>query len=225
MNQTMKNTICLTTFFLVHLLLCMKVSHAFVVSSRSNPFKDVITTSSLQLHVVSSTLPNILENKNIGNNRIQIDESFSGLQKIYSNPDVFIIKDFLDKESCQDLITKAEEKTLDLSPVAYAGKTEDKGELISLAAKGPVAWLSILVAWYQSQSSSPGGGVEGGLTNNSNDMVQFGIHLLENYALFLALAYAAITAFLTSREEGLQKFRTSTSTTLDNLDPDSGTSE
>jgi hypothetical protein len=222
-----------TTFF-VHLLLCMNISHALVVlstrnNSACNSFqrKDVTTTSSSQLHAVSSNLPNILDNKNVSNNRIQIDESFNGLQKIYSNPDIFVIRGFLDKESCQDLIIKAQEKTLDLSPVAYAGKTEDKGELMSLAAKGPVAWLSILTAWYQSQSTAnSAGGVDDGLVNASNDMVQFGIHLLENYALFLALAYAGITAFLTSREEGLQSLRTSTSTTLDNLDdPDSGTSE
>ncbi len=145
--------------------------------------------------------------------RIAIDESFKGLEKIYSDPDIYIIEDFLDESSCQDLINKAEEKKLDLSPVAYAGKTDDKSELLGLAAKGPVVWLSIFTAWYQSQQGN-------------SDFVQFGLNAVGSYAVFLLLAFAGITAFINTREDELQSLRTSTSTALDNLDDrNSGTGE
>ena len=94
------------------------------------------------------------------------------------------------------------------------GKTDDKNELISLAAKGPVAWISILVAWYQLQNSG------------NSDFLQLGINILANYAFFFALAFASITAFIEFRADELQSLRTSSSTTLDNLDdPESGTGE
>lgn len=149
--------------------------------------------------------------------RLNFDETYAGLEKVYSDPDIFIIQDFLDKESCQDLIKKAQAKKLDLSPVAYAGKADDRNELISLAAKGPVAWLSIVSAWFQFQQG--GGNGEAG-----NNLIPFGINVLTNYGIILLLAVVSITAFIQFRADGLQELRTSTSTTLDDLDdPKSGT--
>ena len=132
------------------------------------------------------------------------------LEKIYSNPDIFIIKDFLDESSCRDLINKAKEKKLDQSPVAYAGKTDDKNELLGLAAKGPVVWSSVLTAWYQSTLGS------------GDDLIQFALHVVESYAAFFLLAFVGITAFINTREDELQSLRTSTSTTLDTLDDSNG---
>ena len=65
--------------------------------------------------------------------------------------DVFVIERFLDDASCDDLIAKASEKGTTLSPVAYAGWTEDIKELLGLAASGPVSWFAILGAWYEAQ--------------------------------------------------------------------------
>lgn len=190
------------------------------ISSATNNKNAALVTTKTSLHSILPPRTATVEASNTNNrigDRIAIDESFPGLRKIYSNPDVFIIENFLDKPSCQDLINKAQEKDLNLSPVAYAGKSEDKEDLIGLAAKGPVAWLAILTAWYQFQNN---GGNDGG------GLAQFGIQLVENYALFFILAFASITAFIESRVDGLQSLRTSTSTTLDNLDePDGGTSK
>mmetsp|Transcript_8762 Transcript_8762/g.13083 ORF Transcript_8762/g.13083 Transcript_8762/m.13083 type:complete len:352 (-) Transcript_8762:92-1147(-) len=149
-------------------------------------------------------------NTNKVGDRIPIDESFAGLKRIYSGPDIFIIEDFLDKSSCEDLIRKAQEKKLDQSPVAYAGKTDDKNELIGLAAKGPVAWIALGLGWFQVQQSTDG------------NIMQLGINVLENYVLFFILAFASITAFIEFRADELQTLRTSTSTTLDNLEDPKG---
>ena len=192
-----------------------KSSHGFILPIHHLQTHQNVNSLSSSSSSSSSLLFSTSTSSLIGN-RIRIDESCNGLKQIYSNPDIFIIENFLDEESCQDLISKAQEKKLDLSPVAYAGKSDDKSDLISLAAKGPVAWLSIISAWFQLQNNS----------DNSGDLVQFGIHVLENYGLFFLLAFALINAFIESRVDELQTLRTSTSTTLDNLDdPESGTSE
>ena len=54
--------------------------------------------------------------------RIPINENFPGLKRIYSDPDIFVIENFLEDSYCEDLIEKATEKKLERSPVAYAGK-------------------------------------------------------------------------------------------------------
>ncbi len=144
--------------------------------------------------------------------RIDIDEKFKGLEAIHTNPDVYLIRDFLDEQYCTDLIEKAQMKKLDQSPVAYAGKTDDMKELISLAAKGPVVWLSVAAAWFQVKDDA------------AANQIQLLFNAGQNYVIFLLLAVAGITAFISSREGDLQALRTSTSTTLDNLDNDqSGT--
>ena len=94
---------------------------------------------------------------------------------------------------------------MDQSPVAYAGKVDDIKELVGLAAKGPVVWLAVLSAWWQVQ------------TDNSGQL-QLLVHAGQNYAGILLIATAVIVAFVQSREDGLQDLRTSTSTTLDDLD-------
>jgi hypothetical protein len=146
--------------------------------------------------------------------RIPIDENYQGLERINSNPDIFIIKDFLDKKSCVDLIDRAKEKSLSQSPVAYAGWTDDIKDLLELAAKGPVAWLAIFSAWLQVKDES------------TTDELQLLVHALQNYAFFLVVAAAGIIAFTKARADGLQELRTSTSTTLDDLNQSiSGTTE
>ena len=111
----------------------------------------------------------------------------------------------MDPVSCQDIIDRAKEKTLERSPVAYAGWTEDFKDLVELAAKGPVAWLSLLGAWLQVKDSPDA------------NQVSLVIHSVQNYAVIFVVVTALIAAFTFSRAEGLKSLRTSTSTTLDDL--------
>jgi hypothetical protein len=86
---------------------------------------------------------------------------------------------------------------------------DDTKELLGLAAKGPVAWLAILGAWWQ--ANHPGSDAV------SQDQIQLLVHAVQNYAILFAIAAAGIVAFIQSRADGLQELRTSTSTTLDDL--------
>ncbi|GAX11652.1 hypothetical protein FisN_7Lh012 [Fistulifera solaris] len=99
-----------------------------------------------------------------------------------------------------------------LSPTAYAGWTQDSRDLIELAAKGPVVWLAVLTAWYQTIQQP-----------EQKQIVTLIFHALQNYIVFFALALATVATYTQSRAKGLQALRTSTSTTLDDLtDPNSG---
>ena len=144
--------------------------------------------------------------------RIAINENFSGLQQVHTNPDVFTIDNFLDAHACQDLMDCAQEKTLDPSPVAYAGWTQDFRDLVELAAKGPVTWMAILVAWLQTTKNDAG----------AASQISLVVHMVQNFAVFLALAVVGIVAYTKTRADGLQQLRTSTSTTIDNLQKSHG---
>lgn len=158
----------------------------------------------------SSSSSNAIRASTSTNHRIDIDESFKGLEKIHTNPDIFILHDFLEKHHCDDLIVKAGEKKMKQSPVAYAGKFDDVKELLGLAAKGPVAWISIISAWLQVKDNNSA-------ASGAADQLQFLFHVLENYILTFFMAAVGIFLFVQSREDGLQDLRTSTSTTLDDL--------
>ncbi len=58
---------------------------------------------------------------------IDIDSSFPGLRQIHESPDIYLVDDLLAPQECDDIIQAAKDKGLDLSPVAYAGWTEDAG--------------------------------------------------------------------------------------------------
>jgi hypothetical protein len=145
--------------------------------------------------------------------RIPINENFPGLKKVYSNPDIFVINKFLGDSYCNDLIDKALEKKLERSPVAYAGWTDDFKDLVEISSKGPVAWISLVSAWFQVKDSG----------GSQLDLV---LHSLQNYAIVFVLVTALIGLFTYSRAEGLKSLRTSTSTTIDDLsNPSSGARE
>ncbi|KAL3935400.1 MAG: hypothetical protein SGBAC_009075 [Bacillariaceae sp.] len=137
--------------------------------------------------------------------RMAIDEDYPGIQRIHQNPDIFVIEDFLDRQSCMDIVEKAKERHLERSPVAYAGWTEDFRDLVELVAKGPVVWLALISAWAQLKDSV-----------NSNQ-ISLVLQALQNYAAIFIVAVAGIAAFTFSRAEGLKSLRTSTSTTLDDM--------
>lgn len=136
---------------------------------------------------------------------ILINEKYPGLQRIHSDPDIYVVEDFLDKKSCQDLIERAKEKKLDQSPVAYAGWTEDFKDLVELAAKGPVTWLAIGAGWLQTKDDAGASQI---------DLI---IHMIQNFAALLVMTVLGIALFTKSRANGLQELRTSTSTTVDDL--------
>jgi len=137
--------------------------------------------------------------------RMPINENYPGLQRIHSNPDVFVIENFLDSESCDDLINKAKDKGTQRSPVAYAGWTDDIKDLLGLAASGPVSWFAIGGAWYQAQ---------GDVNASIPGLV---VNALQNYVGLFVIAAVGIVAFTKFRADGLQNLRTSSSTTLDDL--------
>jgi len=134
-----------------------------------------------------------------------INENYPGLKRVHSNPDVYIIEQFLDDASCNDLINKAREKGTSRSPVAYAGWTEDIKELLGLAASGPVSWFAILGAWYEAQGDADA------------SVPSLVLHALRNYAVLFVVALISIAAFTKFRADSLQNLRTSSSTTLDDL--------
>ena len=148
--------------------------------------------------------------------RMKINEDYPGLSKIYSNPDIFVIEDFLTVPQCQDIVQRARSKTLQQSPVAYAGWTDDFQDLMELVLKGPVSWLSLIIAWFQVKDNTA--------SSDVNPTVDLVIHAIQNFGVLLVVAVIGIGLFTKSRADGLQQLRTSTSTTLDDLsDTASGT--
>lgn len=143
--------------------------------------------------------------------RIPINEEYAGLHLIHSDPDIYTLSDFLDAESCDDLIRRARDKTMSQSPVAYAGWTDDVKVLLELAAKGPVAWIALVTAWLQVRDAVPAAG-----------QIELLVRVLENYATGFVVAAAGIVAYTKFRTDGLQALRTSTSTTLDDLEDGRG---
>ena len=174
------------------------------------------TNSFITISTISTTRTNILlpiqsSSKSILAPPLNINEDFCGLHRINKEPDVYIIENFLDKEACFDMIINAKEKKLQASPVAYAGWTTDSKELLSLAAKGPVSWLAILLGWIQTKD------------DNSATIFEFLKHSLLWYPVIYGIAAIGITAYINFRTNELKSMRTSTSTTLNNLDnPNSG---
>jgi hypothetical protein len=178
--------------FLVSLVAVLSLEKSDSFSSRPSYAR----RSSSRLYSTASTM--------VGP-RIPINEDYPGVKRVHSNPDIFVIESFMDAAACQDVIDRAKEKTLARSPVAYAGWTEDFKDLVELAAKGPVAWLSLVGAWVEVKDSPDA------------NQVSLVVHALQNYALIFVVVTALIAAFTISRADGLKSLRTSTSTTLDDL--------
>eukprot|EP00977_Amphora_coffeiformis_P028457 scaffold35246_cov252-Amphora_coffeaeformis.AAC.5 len=146
---------------------------------------------------------------------LPINQEFPGLEQIHANPDIYVLHDFLDAASCDDMIQQAvATNTMAQSPVAYAGWTQDFVDLFELAAKGPVAWIALGTAWWQLQHTQAEG--------TDATQVQLVVHTLQNYVVVLTVVTAAIVAFTTWRAAGLQALRTSTSTTLADLQASPG---
>jgi len=198
-----------SVYILILLILCSGYLRT-AVSFSLRPVTPIYTRSrssriNVSANVVSSSTASTTSKPSSEFTRIPINEEYEGLKRIHSNPDIFAIENFLDEESCNDLIRRAKEKSMGQSPVAYAGWTDDIKDLLELAAKGPVAWAAILTAWLQVKNDS-----------NSNQ-IDLLIHALQNYAALFIIAAAGIVAYTKFRTDGLQALRTSTSTTIDDL--------
>lgn len=213
--------------------LALQLICSSLLLSSASPFVPTDGGHFQRRHILHSTA---LPDATVGP-RIPINESFPGLKRIYSNPDIFVIENFLEDSYCEDLIEKASEKKLERSPVAYAGKisiaffcmtiaflfsfialiyivrklftgwTEDFKDLVELASKGPVAWIALVGSWFQVKDS--GGG-----------QIDLVLHALQNYAIFFVITTIIIGGFTYSRAQGLKDLRTSTSTTLDDMNDD-----
>ena len=210
-------------------------SHAFIPSkgrvvsvpvSHLLPHRPILTTAttvttnlrvSASSSVTSTTSPSL---PTLGS-RLPIQEDFPGLERVHADPDIFVIKNFLSEQTCNDMIQKAAEKTLERSPVAYAGWTQDFADLFELAAKGPVTWLALLTAWAQVKDpvvDQAGVPVE----SSNNQIASLVVHAVQNFFGLLLVATIGIAAFTKSRTDSLQNLRTSTSTTLDDVSPNTG---
>ena len=60
---------------------------------------------------------------------IPINENFPGLEQVYNNPNVYIVRNYLDADACDDMVAQASTKNMAQSPVAYAGWTDDFKDL------------------------------------------------------------------------------------------------
>ena len=136
---------------------------------------------------------------------LPIDSDFPGLEQVHYNPDIYVIRNFLDTQACTDMMTQASRRDMAQSPTAYSGWTQDIKDLVELAARGPVAWCSLGAAWWQLHDQADAGPA---------DLVQLSV---QYFAIGMVLAGAAIVAFTKSRTDSLQELRTSTSTTLDDI--------
>jgi hypothetical protein len=180
----------------------MRLIFAFSLFPSVSPFVQIDGRNRLQQrrHIMHSTM---IPDAIVGP-RVPINENFPGLKKIYSNPDIFVIENFLEDSYCKDLIDKASEKKLERSPVAYAGWTEDFKDLVELSSRGPIAWIALVSSWFQVKDSG----------GNQIDLV---LHALQNYAIVFVATTTIIGGFTYSRAQGLKDLRTSTSTTLDDM--------
>ena len=206
--MTRRRTHCSVIFFVAGSIACTSLSsqHAYALLLGGVGFATnnaIRRFSPLMMTATAATSPSGSVMK-VGK-RMVINESYAGLQQVHFDPDVYIIHNFLSDEACKDLIQKAEQKGTTRSPVAYAGWTTDFKDLLGLAATGPVTWIALFSAWYEAQGNI-GGGVP-----------LLVVHALRNYISTFAVAVIAVGAFVKWRSDTLGELRTSTSTTLDEL--------
>ena len=175
----------------------------------------IVKTTAPMTRLHASTM-NDQQSTTILGPRLSINENYPGLNKIYTNPDIFIVENFLSPKECADMIKRANDSgKLSQSPVAYAGWTQDFQDLMELAIKGPVSWFALIGAWVQ---------VKDNVNELANPTVSLVVHALQNFSILLVVAIVCIGLFTKSRADGLQQLRTSTSTILDDLsDKNSGT--
>ncbi|KAJ1460643.1 hypothetical protein M885DRAFT_509729 [Pelagophyceae sp. CCMP2097] len=128
-----------------------------------------------------------------------VDDAFSGLTYARRNPDIILLKDFLNEADCERILERARAKTLSRSPVAYGGWTGDVAELTQLVASGPAAWAALLNVW----------------AHQTEPRLELAFLAAATWLATTLLAAAGATLWARQREEALQALRTSSSVTLD----------
>lgn len=134
---------------------------------------------------------------------IPIDLDFPGLRRVHQSPDVYVIDRLLTGAECDSIIEEAKKRDMTLSPVAYAGWTEDLKVALRLLPLGVVPVMYSLL--------------DGGMPK-----WEVGIIGVSLWGALVALFSALATSVAGKRQEELQRLRTSTSTTLPNAEGEGG---
>ena len=131
---------------------------------------------------------------------VPVDRFYDGLRQLHASPDVFLVDDFLTPEECDDIVAAASSRDMSQSPVVYAGWTNDVGDIVTTAARGPALWAA--AASMLSAASADGPGPAALVAGASA------------FSAVVAVAAAGAGAWVKYREAQLQGMRTSTSCVL-----------
>jgi hypothetical protein len=151
------------------------------------------TAPTTRLRAAASLEPTSLDR------HIQIDKDFPGLRKVHRTPDIYVIENFLTAEECDSIVDEAKTRDMVLSPVAYAGWTEDLKLVLRLL---PVVVVPVMQ----------------NLLLRGTPKWEVAILTVGLWTALAAAVTALATAVASKREEDLQALRTSTSTTLPNAE-------
>ena len=130
------------------------------------------------------------------------DGAYPGLRYLSRSPDVLLIESFLGPEECDALVAAGREASLERSPVAYAGWSEDVAELVQTWASGPAAWLALGAILVEANAFG------------ETDRVALAATAAGVYVINLVLAGLGALAFAKRREASLAALRTSKSVAL-----------
>ena len=90
---------------------------------------------------------------------VDVDRFYDGLRQVHSSPDVYLVDDFLTPDECDSIVAAARTRDMDQSPVVYAGWTNDVGDIVNNAARGPALWAAALAMLSAASSDGPGPGI------------------------------------------------------------------
>ena len=127
---------------------------------------------------------------------IEIDTGFPGLKQIHKSPDIFLVDNLLTSSECDEIIQAAKKEGLELSPVAYAGWTEDFGIFSRLLPIGALPTVNSML-------------------NDGEPAFKVAAVGLAIWATLSAAYWGGAYLWSQRRLQDLQKLRTSTSTILD----------
>ena len=131
---------------------------------------------------------------------IEIDPSFPGLRQVHSSPDIFLVDGLLSGAECDEIVEAARGRGLELSPVAYAGWTEDAGIFARLLPVGALPTVNSML-------------------NAGEPAYKVALVGLAIWAGLAAVYWGGAYVWSQKRTADLQKLRTSTSTILDGKPP------
>lgn len=90
---------------------------------------------------------------------VPVDRFYDGLRQLHASPDVFLVDGFLTPDECDSIVAAARARDMDQSPVVYAGWTNDVGDLVTGAARGPALWAAALSMLSGAAAVGPGPGL------------------------------------------------------------------